>query len=393
MIGSAALLAAWTCSGFGNYAVLSTTDSHPHPSLERVVYHVEVGHQSLNRFDIIHVGKRHEGHARSLILLSPFALPGSFYEISTTGNYMDSAAGEVAQAGYDVWLVDERRTHLPAGSCESGVDCSAIAGWDNAAASEDALFALSLLRSIDPGAKPVIGGFSAGSAATLATVNRAPEEFSGVFMYEGTLYNKDPAIAAHNDPICSNLQNLIAGGVFFDPSIGVIGQSLELAHADPSGLSPFPIFPPGTTNEQSMFYIFGTPPPAGALSPTAGFIRDIVDFSTQRFVYADEQRLELVGPLFDTVGSLPSLRDLACGLAGRDDQYVRNVGRFQGRLLVYVEGTGFGPAMYDTAALFDHASNVQIEHHPELGDSDPYFASNWESYFLAPLEAWLKATL
>ena len=122
-------------------------------------------------------------------------------------------------------------------------------------------------------------------------------------------------------------------------------------------------------------------------------MRDIVDFATQRFVYANEQRLELVGPLFDTYGSLPSLRDLACGLAGRDDQYVRNVGSFRGRLLVYVEGTGFGPAMYDTAALFDHASNVQIDANPALGDSDPYFAFKWEHYFLEPLEEWLEATL
>jgi hypothetical protein len=69
-----------------------------------------------------------------------------------------------------------------------------------------------------------------------------------------------------------------------------------------------------------MFYVFGTPPPVGALSPTAGFIRNKVDFAKQQFVYTNEQRLQLVGPLFDNYGSLAALRDLSCGLAGRDDR-------------------------------------------------------------------------
>ncbi len=96
----------------------------------------------------------------------------------------------------------------------------------------------------------------------------------------------------------------------------MLGQVLTLAHDNPSGLSPLPFFPPGTTNKQSMFFVFGSPPPVGALSPTAGFIRTIVDFNAQKFVYTNEQRLELVGPLFDNYGSLAALRDLSCGLAG-----------------------------------------------------------------------------
>jgi pimeloyl-ACP methyl ester carboxylesterase len=393
MIGSVALLAAFTMSGIGDYDILSTDTTRPHPSLERVVYQVEAGHQALNRFAITHVRRRDDDHPRSLLLLSPFALPGQFYEISETGEYAKSAAGQLAQAGFDVWLVDQRQTHLPAGSCESTADCSAMAGWDNEAVSADALFARSLIEAFNPGHKPVVGGFSAGSAGALATVNRAPDAFSGVFLYEGTLYNKDPAIAAHNDPICTTLINETAAGSYFDPTFGVIGQVLELAHSDPSGLSPIPSFPPGTTNEQAMFYVFGTPPPPGALSPTATFVRSIVDFTAQRFVYTNEQRLELVGPLFDNYGSLPALRDLACGLSGRDDRFTRNVGNFRGDLLVYVEGTGFGPAMFDTAALFDHAASVTIDQHTELGESDPYFAFSWKQYFLEPLVSWLDRTL
>jgi pimeloyl-ACP methyl ester carboxylesterase len=394
MVGSVALLAAACAFNSGNYDVLSVDVSHPRPSLERVVYHVEADHKSLNRFLITHVSR--QGQAilgRPLLLLSPFALPGAFYEISETGDYGESAAAQLAEAGADVWLVDQRQTHLPAGSCEANAaTCSAMAGWDNNAVADDALFALSLLKAYHPFEKPVVGGFSAGSSGALATVNREPDAFSGVFMYEGTLYNKDPTIAAHNDPICTSLTSQIAAGTYFNDSFGAIGEALQLAHSDPSGLSPIPGFPPGTTNEQSMFFIFGTPPPPTALSPTATFVRNIVDFTTQQFVYTNQQRLELVGPQFDQVGSLPALRDLACGLSGHDDQFVTNVGRFRGDLLVYVEGTGFGQAMFDTAALFDHASSKTIDQHTEFGDSDPYFAFKWHEDFLDPLVAWLRRT-
>jgi len=393
MIGPAALLAACSLNAFGAYDVLSANVTHPHPSLERVVYQVEVDHQTLNRFAITHVSETHGGRAGPVLLLSPFLLPGQFYEISETGEYAKSAAGELAKAGYDVWLVDQRRTRLPVGSCESGTNCSAMAHWDFDTYSQDALFALSLLKMFNPRQKPVVGGFSAGANAALATVNRAPREFSGLFLYEGTFYTEDPTIRAHNDGICTTLQGAIAGGALFDPSSAILGTVLQLAQSNPSGLSPIAAFPPGTTNQQSMFYVFGTPPPVGALSPTPGFIRTKVDFATQRFVYTNEQRLELVGPLFDNYGSLAALRDLSCGLAGRDDSHYDNVGAFRGDLLVFVEGTGFGPAMFDTVSLFDHADHVSIEHHPEFGEADPYFGFRWKHTFLKPLQDWLKRTL
>jgi hypothetical protein len=142
-----------------------------------------------------------------------------------------------------------------------------------------------------------------------------------------------------------------------------------------------------------MFYVFGTPPPPGALSPTATFVRTVVDFSTQSFVYTNESRLLQVGPLFDSYGSLAALRDLSCGLAGRDDTYYRNVDHFRGDVLVFVEGSGFGQAMFDTASLFESAAHVTIDSNPELGEADPYFGVRWQQTFLKPFEKWLKKVL
>lgn len=393
MLGWLTLLAG---GAFGAYDIVSTDVTRPHPSLERVTYEVEVGDDPLNRFSIIHVRKRNAGKHRGkpVILLSPFTLPGEFYEISETGHYGKSAAGELAQAGFDVWLVDQRRTELPPGTCESGaVDCSVMGQWDFDALSTDALFALSLVKAKNPGKKPVIGGFSAGSNAAMATVNRAPREFAGVFLYEGTFYTEDPAILQHNDANCTNLEAAIASGAVYDPSTAVLGLVLRLADSDPSGLFPLPFFPPGTTNQQAMLFVYGAPPPPSALAPTPWFVRLIADFGTQSFVYSDQDRLELLGPLFDNYGSLPLQRDLACGLAGRDDSHFANLGAFRGDVLIFVEGTGFGPAMFDTAGLFDRASSVTIDHNPELGEADPYFHVRWKKAFYDPLRRWLKKTL
>jgi pimeloyl-ACP methyl ester carboxylesterase len=381
---------------FANYEVASTTRSHPHPSIERVEYAIEVGESALDRFSIVHVGGRHGRAAPrgAVILLSPFSLPGAFYEISETGSYVQSMAGRLASRGIDVWLVDQRRSGLPPGTCEAGLaDCSPMAAWDFDAYSTDALYALWLSKSIDPDAPVVLGGFSAGSNAALATVNRAPEAFAGVWLYEGTFHTVDPALKAHNDPICSLLQDALAGGTVFEPSLGILRLVLELASADPDGPSPLPFFPPGTSNQLAMLLVFGAPPPPGAIAPTPGFIRNIADFDSLTFVHTRQSRLELVGPLFDSYGSIAALRDLACGLAGHDTKYVDNLGAFDGSVLISVQGTGFGSAMFDTAALFTGAASVQIDENPELGEADAYFHREWETVLFEPVHRWMTRTL
>jgi pimeloyl-ACP methyl ester carboxylesterase len=386
MLGFAALLAT---GAFSAYHVVSTNVSHPHPTLERVVYEVQVGTSPLNRFAITHVQKRSCHSEGSLILLSPFLLPGAFYEVSESGGYQNSAAGRLADSNVDVWLVDQRRTGLAPGACESGAaDCSVMADWNFDTYSNDALFALGLVKSQNPGGKPAIGGFSAGANAALATLNRAPREFSGLFLYEGTFYTEDPLLRQHNDAICTDLESKLAAGIVFDPSAAVPGLVLQLVAGDPNAVSPLPFFPPGTTNQQAALFVFGAPPPPGAFAPTPGFVRCIADFPTQSFVYTNQDRLELVGPLFDSYASVAAMRDLACGLAGRDDSHFDHVGAFRGKALIFVEGTGFGQAMFDTASLLARA-NVTIDHNPELGEADPYFHQEWEQVFLKPLQRWL----
>lgn len=386
MLGWLSCLAAGVV---GAYEIAAVEVTHPHPSLERVKYEVSAGESPLDTFSIIHVTRRGSPPGHPVVLLSPYALPGEFYEVSETGSYARSAAGDLARRGYDLWLVDHRQTGLAPGTCESGaVDCSSMASWDFDVLSSDALFALSLVR-MHTTEKPVIGGFSAGANAAIATVNRAPDAFSGLFAYEGTFYTEDAAIRAHNDAVCTSTEAALASGAVYDPSVAVLGMVLRAAAADPSGLFAPPIFPPGTTNQQALLLVYGAPPPPGALAPTADFVRLRADFSTESLVYSDQDRLELLGTLFDNYGSVAAVRDLACGLAGRDTRHYENLGSFGGHVLEYVGGSGFGAAMFDTATLFENARSITVENRPELGEADFYFHTESRSAFVNPLVSWL----
>ncbi len=377
-----------TALAHGGYHLVSADVTRPARRLVRTELVVQSGASPLNQLSITRVSSRGGRRGAPLILLSPFLLPGEFYEVSDTEDYRDSLVGRLAKRR-DVWLVDQRRTGLMPGDCESGLeDCSVMVDWDVATSVDDALLATSLAELLSH-KKPVIGGFSAGSSSAMATVNQAPERFQGVFLYEGTLYAEDSVIVDHNVGACAALEGAIASGVVYDPNVAIFGPVIALADVDPGGLSPLGIFPSGTTNQQALLGVFSQSPPAGALSPTPNFVRMIGDFATEQFVYSDQARLTAVGPMFDSYAQLPALRDLACGLSGQDDAHVDNLQNFEGDVLTYLGGTGFGQAMLDTVGLFTDAATITIDEQPHLGEADFYFNHDWETVFYEPLKAWL----
>lgn len=378
----------------GMYHLDGIATSSPGANLTRAEYRVMAGKSPLQRFAITNVRRTDRCilSERPVVLYSPFLLPGSFYEITETGNYSQSVAGKLALDGYDVWLLDQRRTGLAPGSCEQGsADCSVMANWDFTALSNDGLLAALLAGLMHPGQRPVIGGFSAGANLAMAVANRAPHAFAGLFLYEGTFYSEDPATIAHNAGICANLGAALDAGQYYDPSAQIYAPLLSLAETRPSDLSPFPVFPPGTTNQLAMLYLYSAPAPAGAVAPTPGFVRCIADFQTQTFLYTNPARLFLSGPKFDNYAPLAPMRDLACGLAGQDSRHYDQLSSFDGDLLIFVEGTGFGDSLLDTATLFENSRSVRVNQHPELGEADPYFHYDWQNVFYAPLEQWLRS--
>jgi pimeloyl-ACP methyl ester carboxylesterase len=323
-------------------------------------------------------------------LLSPFGFPVEFWEITESGDYDAAFAPQIALAGYDVWLVDSRLADAEPGECESGaVDCDAMAEWDQETAIEDAMFAHRLVRIAHPFQKAVIGGFSGGSSTAMATVERHPRVFAGLFMWEGTLYTADPAIRARNAEFCAQDEALLDAGVFFDPGVQGFKLLFQLANAAPNDPSPIPGFPPGTTNLQALLFAFTVPNPGSPLNFTEDFIRLVGDPFATTLTFSSIDRLLELGPLVGNYAPVAFIRDTHCSIGGLDPRFTDRLDRFRGDVLVYAEGHGFGQMMIDTAALMTQA-DVTIDFHPEFAESDRYFHVDRDSVALAPLLAWLE---
>lgn len=363
----------------------------PSSRLLRTTLTISAGDEPLNTFNVVRVHRRERDCEDDppLMLLSPFGFRSQFWEL-TTNEYEDSFVARVALAGYDVWLVDNRTAVLPPGSCESGaVDCSPLSEWGVDTGVADALFVRSLVHIFHPFQKPVVGGYSGGSSAALATVNAQPQRFSGLFLWEGTLYTADPDIRARNAAFCADDEAQLAAGVVVDSSVQGFKTIYELAIAAPNDPSPLPGFPPGTTNQQALVFAFATPNPENPLNFTAGFIRLIGDPWAGTFTYADLGRVLSLGPLIGTYAPVRFLRDSHCAIGGLTSEWTSGLDKFRGDVLVYAEGFGFGSMMVDTAGLMTRA-RVTLDYHAELGESDRYYHRDWVALAVQPLLDWLS---
>lgn len=388
--------AVWFCllsaaQAHSGYHVINIGVDHPSSSLVRTAIEIQDGSDPLNRFTAVRLRQKGLSHLNDppLILLSPFAFPAEFWEL-TTGDYEESFAAQVALAGYDVWLVDSRLADADPGECESGaVDCSAMADWDQDTAIEDAMFVNTLVRVAHPFKKAVIGGLSGGSSTAIASVDRHPHAFAGLFAWEGSLYVADPAIRARNAAFCAADDALLASGQFFDPAVQGFKVLFQLAAAAPNDPSPIPVFPPGTTNLQALLFAFTLPNPSNPLNFTEDFVRLVGDPIAATLTYSDLDRVLVWGPLVGNYAPVAFIRDSHCAMAGLETRWTDDLDRFRGPVLMFTEGLGFNQFMHDTAELMTRA-DVTIDFHPEFGESDRYFAVDRDTVALEPLLEWLE---
>jgi pimeloyl-ACP methyl ester carboxylesterase len=351
---------------------------------------IQEGADDLNRFRTVRIQSvDSDCHPDpTVMLLAPFGFPAEFWQIED-GGPSSGFAQQLALAGYDVWLVDNRLAAADPGECESGaVDCSAMEDWGVQSAVDDALFVRSLVRLASPHARPVIGGFSGGSSVALATINAHPKKFRGLFLWEGTLLTFDPDIQSRNATFCEADRDALDAGVVYDASVQGFQVLFQLATVAPADPTPIPVFPPGTSNLGALLFALTVPDPSNPLNFTDTFIRFAGNPVAETLTHADLNRMLELGPLVGNYAPVAFIRDSHCGMAGSDDSFVDRLDKFRGRALVYSEGLGFNQMMLDTASALTRA-DVTIDYQPTFAESDRYFNTNWESVALDPLLIWL----
>src|SRR5205085_4097350 len=153
----------------------------------------------------------------TILLLPPLGSGFQNYEVGDGGDYGKSFAGFFAKRNYDVWGYSQRTQGLTAGSCESNIiDCSVMADWGIQTILDDVVFIRQQIEAAHPGQKPVVGGLSLGSIASIATINAHPSDYAGAILIEGTLYDENTDVRNINANFCAGFNDLLANGVFFD---------------------------------------------------------------------------------------------------------------------------------------------------------------------------------
>ena len=373
------------------YQVVHSETSAVTNNLTRTVSTVHAGGNSLNRFYMHRVTKNVPGPALrgAILLLPPLGSGFQNYEVSEDNNYDDSFAGFLANRGFDVWGYSQRVQGIIAGSCESGsIDCSPMADWGLQTIVNDVAFIREQIGLAHPGQKPVVGGLSLGSIASVAVINAAPDDYAGALLIEGTLYDTDPQVRAINQGFCDMFDGLLAQGVYYDgqglPAFKLVAQ---LATAAPNAPSPLPGFPPGLTNHQA-FVAFMSVPNVSPLTPRPNYFFAAGDVQQDRLFFANDALLRANVAQFVDYVAWRTVRDVSCGLAG-DRTFTNNLQNFKGAVYVVAGGHGFGTGMLDTAALMTSASKT-INFVEAFGHVDAYFEGSHRQNLDQPILAWLE---
>ena len=359
------------------YQIISTVNSNIENNVIKTVTTVQVGSNPLNRFLMTRVRKNiPNGDLKGTILLLP-PLGSGFqnYEVGDDGDYDNSFAGFFAKRDYDVWGYSQRVQGLTAGSCESNaIDCSVMADWGMQTIVEDVAFVRQQMEVVHPGEKPFVGGLSLGSIAGIATINAHPSDYAGAILIEGTLYDENPQVRNINSSFCAAFDDLLAHGVVYDAQ-GIQGFKLisQLAAIDPAGPTPLPGFPPGFTNHRAFVAAMSAPPLAPT-TPRPGYQFLAGSVAEDRFFFVNEPLIHASISVFVDYVANRTIRDVSCGLAG-ERTFSNNLQSFNGSVIVFAGGTGFGTSMIDTANLMTSAK-VTVNFRPEYGHVDYVFSNN-----------------
>lgn len=365
------------------YVVQPGVVDSPDVSLTRTTYMVSDGSDPLDQFRITRV-QASWGH-KPLILHAPLGYDVDWYQIHTGSEYRKSFLGSLARLGFDVWVVDDRLSRQAPGYCEQN-GCQAMLDWTLQTRIDDSRLTRQLLLQHYPSTTPiVIGGFSGGALYAQAVVNAFPDDYVGLFLWNGTLV-AGATQQAYSEPTCQLLDSLVTQGLGFDPSPQILTALYQLLSVSPSGLSPFAnsgnpalqflddeLAQLGITSatNQDVFYVVHTQHLNNPNWATPGFFFFQGDLN-QGFAVADTAQVLQVGSLIDSYGSVTTLRDIHCALAG-DTTYTDSLSAFTGSVFALGTAGGLGPELGHALAQYTNAETLGPFVEPAYGEADRYF--------------------
>jgi pimeloyl-ACP methyl ester carboxylesterase len=387
------ILTAPPVSGCEDCQVIASGERRIGPLL-RTEWTVQAGEDPLNQFKMIRLVRREpeqplEG---SLLFLPPAGFTFTFYEQrDEAGSFGSSIAEFFAARHYDVYGYSPRMDGIPAGACEAGaVDCSAMAGWGTQSMVDDVSFIRSWIEDVHPGSEVFVGGFSMGALLTFAVVNAHPEDYAGIFPWDGFLFSEDSAVVAYSAATCEALEAALAAGIVYDGVTFNFFQQLgKVAEQAPSAPTPIRLLPPVLSNHQALVATLSIPTPGPLSMPVPGYILAAGDLAEDRLSFASESRIfESTNRLYDYF-PLASLRDWHCSIAGLDDSFTANLGSFTGPVLAIGAGHGWGAYMEDQLAVLG-STRVSFLFEPEFGHVDHFWSKRHRLLIEQPILRWLQ---
>jgi pimeloyl-ACP methyl ester carboxylesterase len=390
-----AALAAGSARAAGPYQITGTAVSHA-GIFVRTEYTVKAGGHPLDRFKMIRLTRLGNGdpHRGSILFLPPLGTTFSFYEQRDENDAPGSSIAEYfALRGFDVYGYSPRFEGIPAGTCEAGVvDCSAMAGWDMQSQVDDITFVRSQIEVLHPGTKIVAGGASLGGILAIAVANAHPNDYEGIFPWEGMLHSNNAQVLALNQGYCTGLQAQLAAGQIYDGVSGnVFKEVARAARLAPGGLTPIPLFPPSLTNHQVWVGTVAVPTPGPATMPTPNYIFMNGDPAQDRLFFASDARAQENISRFVNYIPVSLVRDVSCSLAGVETQFTSNLGQYHGWVLMIGGGRGFGAYMGDQLAQFGTSPNRKtIRLEPNFGHIDHMMTPRHRDFVERPILDWTE---
>ena len=293
-----------------------------------------------------HVYHRHGVVKGSIILVPSLVNNFNEYMISEKHGARDSLALGLASAHYDVYGYSPRTAHLPPHACtDGGFDCSVMKDWNVGTYVQDVEF---IRTQVATHGRSLSSAVCRWLPIGVAAVNANPSGYSGLLLWEGSVYSTNPAVIALSAQNCSNLRAAISAGNYYE-------ENLPLALKDLA-----------QSGESATISFFGVPQPT--VSGTPNWIQLVADPS------ATALRVCVVSESFRLHHGLQQ-----CGITCRyqwhlvfvagDRTYTSNLLNFQAPILAIEAGQGFGPYMQDTINLTS-SRRVRIEADQAFGHLD-----------------------